>query len=610
LSAGRKPIWIALTDARKIARERRTILLTIVLPVIVVIVVGVTFSLGYQQFEKRELVIGVVKHRNSTYAQMIVDGIEQQNATAIVYETVEDARKDLVAEKIDSIIEVDPWITEKMREFKRSWIRIHADETRPLLTAAIEVTMLQAKEEVVDELAWTYVKSLKEGIIPRLVEALTSIEAMLEQGRSGQETRDALDLLAKIESVDDDAISSMVAATETGLREIMANGTPAQKMLVSMINQSAVVGTLRGLSDSKPLLDSCYHFLRYAYPHLGDVGGLPLQMAADLSGFTSNLSEITPEQAAIIKLALPLLRDRLIQTLSSESPDKTPEEIGSIAETVLSSASSLMDVVISRQLEIVNMSRRVEAVRMRLESVDLAELGREGKSLLERVGEMEKAFLTSPLYLTEMPLYFGSERKRYVDYISPGIFAFGILFSVLVYTVLSVVRDREKGILRRIFVCNVGRWTYVGGKCLVCLGIAAVQIIILTACAVLLFDIYIVNVPKTFFFGLYASVGFVGLGLLVSSVSKTELEALTASFGLCFIMLIISGIFYPFELSPSIVRQASRYVPITYVADLLKAGMIKDATLGEALGNLISVGAYGGVTLVMGTLGFRWRKKG
>jgi len=591
------------------ARERRTIVLTIALPVIVVIVVGITFSLGYQQFEKKELAIGVVKDRNSTYAQMIVDGIEQQNAIAIVYETVEDAREDLVAEKIDSIIEVDPWITEKMSEFKRSWIRIHADETRPLLTAAIEVTMLQAKEDVVDELAWEYVKIVKEEVVPGLVEALAGVEGMLERGQSGEDIEDALDLLARIESVDDEAIRSMVGATEAAFQEIMLNGTWNEKVLISMIDQSAVVGTLRGLSVSKPLLDACYHFLRYAYPHLGDPGALPSEIAKDLSGFTGNLSRIDSTQAMTIKMALPLLRDRLIETLSSEDPNRTQEEISATAEMVLGSASGLMDVVIERESEIANLSRRVAGIRTQLESVNLTQLVTEGRGLVEKVGGMEKAFLTSPLYLTEMPLYFG-ETKRYVDYISPGIFAFGILFSVLVYTVLSVVRDREKGILRRIFVCNVGRWTYVGGKCIVCLGIAAVQIIILTACAVLLFDIYIINLPKTFLFGLYASVGFVGLGLLISAVSKTELEALTASFGLCFIMLMISGIFYPFELSPSVVRQASRYVPITYVADLLKAGMIKDSTLGEALGNLVSVGAYGGLTLLVGALAFSWRKKG
>ncbi len=75
-------------------------------------------------------------------------------------------------------------------------------------------------------------------------------------------------------------------------------------------------------------------------------------------------------------------------------------------------------------------------------------------------------------------------------------------------------------------------------------------------------------------------------------------------------MLIISGVFYPFELSPSIVKDASRYVPITYVADLLKAGMIKDSSLVEVGPELISVGIYGGVTLLIGVLAFRWRKKG
>ncbi len=150
----------------------------------------------------------------------------------------------------------------------------------------------------------------------------------------------------------------------------------------------------------------------------------------------------------------------------------------------------------------------------------------------------------------------------------------------------------------------------MGGKCLTCLVISAIQMTILMVCAVLIFDIYIVSLPKTFVLGLYSSIGFVGLGLLISSVTKTELEALTASFGVVFVMLMVSGVFYPFELSPSIIRQASAYIPVTYVADLLKAGIIKDAPVGEIAWDLLSVGVYGGATVLIGALAFSWRKKG
>ena len=143
-----------------------------------------------------------------------------------------------------------------------------------------------------------------------------------------------------------------------------------------------------------------------------------------------------------------------------------------------------------------------------------------------------------------------------------------------------------------------------------CLVIAGVQVLILTVCARLLFDIYVANLPKTFLLGIYSSIGFVGLGLLISSVTKTELEAVTASMGLVFVMLMVSGVFFPFELSPSIVRQASAYIPVTYVANLLKAGIIRDASLGEMAGDLVLVGLYGGLSLLVGILAFRWRKRG
>jgi len=605
-----KPLWIAVTDLRKLARERRTIVLTLILPVIVVIVVGTTFSLGYQQFEGKELAVGVVTHKNSTYSEMIIEAIENQSAQAIPYDSVDRARADLIAEKIDAVIEVDPWITEKMRDLKRSWIAIHTDETRPLLSAAIEVAMLEAKDSAVQRIVGEYVARMSREIVPKANRTVAALDALINRGMADDKVRQALDTLASLAPLDDGAISAMSNATEQGLNQIAVNGTPQEKIIVSMVNRSVILGTLRSLARSKPLLDAAYGFLRYAYPYLDDPSSVPLRAAEDLSHLTGNLSEISPEQATVIKALLPLLRDRIIQSLATANPELSQEELERSTDDVIGGASRLMDDVINHGPTIANLSLAVSRAREGLASADTKALLAEAKSLLKSASSMEEGFITSPIYLLEKPLYFGSETRRYVDYISPGIFAFGILFSVLVYTVLSVVRDREKGLLRRIFICNVNRWTYVAGKCLVCLVVAAVQISVLTAFAMLLFHIYIVSVPKTFLFGLYASIGFVGLGLLISSISKTELEALTATFGICFIMLIISGVFYPFELSPSIVKDASRYVPITYVADLLKAGMIKDSSLVEVGPELISVGIYGGVTLLIGVLAFRWRKKG
>ena len=117
-----KSLWIGLTDLRKIVRERRTLGLIIVLPIIVVIVVATTFSLGYQEFESRELAVGILGTTNSTYVGVLLKAIEEQNITAITYDTSEEAREDLMREKIDTVIEVDPWIAEKMAGLKRSWI--------------------------------------------------------------------------------------------------------------------------------------------------------------------------------------------------------------------------------------------------------------------------------------------------------------------------------------------------------------------------------------------------------------------------------------------------------------------------------------------------------
>ncbi len=590
-------------------RERRTIVLTILLPVLVVIVVGTTFSLGYQEFESKELSIGVIGHRNSSYSNMLVEAIRNQSARAVLYESVAEAREDLVAEEVDTIIEVDPEIDEKMREFKRSWMAIHADETRPLLTAAIEVVMFQAKQQAVDEMAWEYVETARKDLIPPIIDLLDIIDRLVSGEKLEENINSTLDKLGPVVPIRQEEVSLAASVVELRFEE-MSKGSQEQQLLLSMINRSAIVGAFRALEESKPLLDGAYYFLKYIQPNVSRLEGIPTKAAGDIGDLTGNLSQISPEQAGLIEAFLPMMRDDLMDALAEASPESSPEDIEERTEVIIEGASAFLSTVAESKEQLANLTSGIRKLEAELKSMDTAELYDEARTFLESAQGMDGWFLTSPIYLVEKPLYFGSETKRYVDYISPGIFAFGILFSVLVYTVLSVVRDREKGILRRIFICNVDRWTYVAGKCIVCLGVAAIQILVLTGCALLLFDIYIANIPKTLVFGLFSSIGFVGVGLLISSISKTELEALTWSFGFCFIMLLVSGIFYPFELSPSIVRQASGLVPITYVSDLLKAGMIKNSTIAEAAPDLISVGIYGGISLLIGTLAFNWRKKG
>lgn len=605
-----KPLSIASTDLKKLARERRTIVLTILLPVIVVIVVGTTFSLGYQEFESKELVVGVIKHSNSSYYDMLLESIRGQGARAIVYRDEEEAREELVDERIDTIIELDPWMDEKVQEFKRSWIAVHADETRPLLTAAVEAVMLQAKQQAVDELIWNYTKRIRDEIIPGILEALDTVESMMEEGELREDTESALDILSPVVPIDEDDLLIVSDMAEIRFEAIMANGTPQEKILLSMINRSAVLGSLRSLAEAKPLLDGAYNLIRYVEPNLERPGVIPDKATGDLLSLGRNLSQITAEQAILMNTLLPMLREDVIAALTEANPGASRDSLEQRADEILDSASDFLLSVTENEELLSNLTSSLADIRVRLAATDLPDLYSQGKALLESGAEMEKWFITSPIYLMEKPLYFEGETKRYVDYISPGIFAFGILFSVLVYTVLSVVRDREKGILSRIFVCNVDRWTYVAGKSIVCMAIAAVQILILTGCAIAIFDIYIASIPKTLVYGLLSSIGFVGVGLLISSISKTELEALTASFGFCFIMLLVSGIFYPFELSPSIVRQASRYVPVTYTADLLKAGIMKDSSLVEVAPDLVAVCIYGGLALIVGALAFNWRKRG
>jgi ABC-2 type transport system permease protein len=193
---------------------------------------------------------------------------------------------------------------------------------------------------------------------------------------------------------------------------------------------------------------------------------------------------------------------------------------------------------------------------------------------------------------------------NYLEYLTPGIIGMTMIFTSM-FTGLSVLWDRRYGFLKEIMVTPVSRLTIVLGR--IAGGLTTSMIEGLSILAISLFLGFrisgIIDLILTLAFMLLVSVSFIGLGLAIASILKDE-----QGFGLImnFIispLLFLSGIFYPVENLPLVLRVVSYLNPLTYGVDGLRGALIGVSFLPWILNLAILTGFCVGIVL-LGTLLF------
>lgn len=221
--------------------------------------------------------------------------------------------------------------------------------------------------------------------------------------------------------------------------------------------------------------------------------------------------------------------------------------------------------------------------------VQLLADGSDSNSAQMIVGELSRILLRDaalrggralPVTVEERAWYNPNLDDR--DYFIPGIMANVVLITTLILTAMSIVRERELGTLERLLVTPVARLEFLLGKMVpvACIGLADVALV--TAVAVLWFDVPFRGNPLALLIGSTLFLGSsLGLGLLISSYTRTQQQAMLLAFLLVMPMVILSGFAFPIENMPREVQWLTWLDPLRYflvvVRDVfLKAGGVCD----------------------------------
>jgi ABC-type multidrug transport system permease subunit len=168
-------------------------------------------------------------------------------------------------------------------------------------------------------------------------------------------------------------------------------------------------------------------------------------------------------------------------------------------------------------------------------------------------------------------------KSRVIDYVVPGII--GLILQLLTVTLMActIARERESGTLYQLMVTSLRRREIVIGKMLPYLVVSAFLVVVIMAVSRWHFGVAFHQLPALAVVCLLFLLCSLGLGLLISTFSRTQTQAIQFSVFFLLPVFVLSGAFAPLEQLPRAVRFVSEFFPLTHFCRAFRLVNMYDA---------------------------------
>lgn len=194
----------------------------------------------------------------------------------------------------------------------------------------------------------------------------------------------------------------------------------------------------------------------------------------------------------------------------------------------------------------------------------------------------------------------------YTDYITPGALIQSTTFISIFYG-LTIVWERESGILKKLLVAPASRYSIVIGRALAS-GIRAIfQALIIIPVALLVGVKFMPSIPN---FSLALAIifassgGFAATSILIASFMKTRERFMGIGQALTMPLFFASNALYPVSMMPEIMQRIARLNPMSYVVDAVRSLMIT-GNLTSLSVDLTAIILFDVVMFVIASINFR-----
>ena len=201
---------------------------------------------------------------------------------------------------------------------------------------------------------------------------------------------------------------------------------------------------------------------------------------------------------------------------------------------------------------------------------------------------------------------FSITNKMMLNGSAPGILATLILFFGFLITGISFLRERTQGTLERLMVAPVSRMDIVAGYLLGLLLFALLQTLIM-----FFYMVYVLNVTyhgqlwEILIFQILMGIVAVSMGTFFSAFARNEFQMMQFIPLLIVPQIFLSGLFIPVNQLPVVLNWISKFLPLTYGVEGIKALMQAGQGLLDIGKDIGLLAAFAAAFLILASLTLR-----
>jgi ABC-2 type transport system permease protein len=164
----------------------------------------------------------------------------------------------------------------------------------------------------------------------------------------------------------------------------------------------------------------------------------------------------------------------------------------------------------------------------------------------------------------------------YIAFITPGILIQSVTFTSIFYG-LTIVWERESGILKKLLVTPASRYATVIGRSMASAPRGLFQVLILIPVALLLGVRFVTN-PAYLLLAIliiiFVAGGFAAISILIASLMKKRERFMGIGQAITMPLFFASSALYPISIMPKAIQYISMVNPVSYAVDALRGLMI------------------------------------
>ncbi|MFH0868776.1 MAG: ABC transporter permease [archaeon] len=574
-------------DAKQFMREKRTLILMLTAPLLVLFIMGAIF--GGEATNTGKSTIGMCDLDNSNASQLFANGIKNQTQV-IDYGTNENCgaelEKDVREGKLAAGLVINAGFEQGMLQGVTQNISVILDNSRFQVSPSIEAFVRAAVQETDQRIGTQFILSVWQQLNDanvKLDNMLVDIEDTRQRANDMkanlQETVNSLNAL-DIDAVRTDIYlaNSTVQNTVVLLDNAESNLTKIESDFADYDNTlNQTEADLIGINDS---LANASSYIQSAKAGVNCSDVLYFAYCTSLDSLNNSIS--SSQQS--VELRIQKVRDARMDLLEANQTIQEFRINIASARTGATNAeqkiNNMLDFVEQLEENRNSALQTINEVDMSLTEIisktyELQNIISASRNQITQITSRPPEFVIAPMLVTSNQL-FGN--RPFFEFMLPSLLPLILMFIALFLASTSLVREKHGGTLTRVYTSQVNRFEFAAVKVLSYTVVLIPEAILLALIASVFYNAFAVSDLNAWFYVIQALtlliLTFVALGILIAIYSESEATAFLASLVVGLPMLFLSGLLFPFEFMPPLVAFFGMLSPLTQAVISMQAAIL------------------------------------